>query len=78
MLQEQQNYADYLGLIDYQRTVGDLGGYSPYMNSGGSQTPIVNVYANTIANPDELVNLVQDSLIKLNRRGDSLTQAGTL
>ena len=78
MLQEQQNYADYLGLIDYQRTVGDLGGYSRNMNSGGSQTPIVNVYANTIANPDELVNLVQDSLIKLNRRGDSLVQAGSL
>jgi hypothetical protein len=38
----------------------------------------VNVYANTVANPDELVNLVQDSLIKLNRRGDALTQAGTL
>jgi hypothetical protein len=38
----------------------------------------VNVYANTVANPDELVNLVQDSLIKLNRRGDSLTQAGAL
>ena len=78
MLQEQQNYADYLGLIDYQRTVGDLGGYSPYMNSGGSKTPVVNIYANTIANPDELVNLVQDSLIKLNRRGDSLVQAGSL
>ena len=38
----------------------------------------VNIYANTVANPDELVNLVQDSLIKLNRRGDGLTQAGTL
>jgi hypothetical protein len=38
----------------------------------------VTIQANTIANPDELVNLVQDSLIKLNRRGDSLVQAGAL
>jgi len=38
----------------------------------------VTIQANTIANPDELVNLVQDSLIKLNRRGDSLVQAGSL
>ena len=38
----------------------------------------VNVYANTVANPDELTNLIQNSLITLNRRGDSLTQAGTL
>jgi hypothetical protein len=41
-------------------------------------TPVVNVYANTIANPDELTNLIQDSIIRLNRRGDSLTQAGAL
>ena len=38
----------------------------------------VTIQANTVANPDELVNLVQDSLIKLNRRGDSLVQAGSL
>jgi hypothetical protein len=43
-----------------------------------SATYNVTIQANTIANPDELVNLVQDSLIKLNRRGDSLTQAGAL
>jgi hypothetical protein len=78
MLTEQQNYADYLGLIDYQRTVGDLGGYSPSMNTGGSRTPVVNVYANTIANPDELTNLIQNAIITINSRGDALVQAGTL
>lgn len=57
---------------------------SLYSNSGAlqsfrtSESATVNIYANTIANPDELVTLVQDSLIKLNRRGDALTQAGTL
>jgi hypothetical protein len=78
MLQEQQNYADMLALIEYQKIVGDLGGYSPNMNSGGSKTPIVNIYANTIANPDELTNLIQNSLITLNRRGDYLVPLGTL
>ena len=48
------------------------------MNLGGSQTPIVNVYANTIANPEELTNLIQNSIIQLNRRGDYLTTAGAL
>ena len=78
LLTEQQNYADYLGLIDYQRTVGDLGGYSPSMNTGGSRTPVVNVYANTIANPDELTNLIQNAIITINSRGDALVQAGSL
>ena len=59
---------------------------SIYSNSGALQSfresearaATVNIYANTIANPDELTNLIQDSLIKLNRRGDSLVQAGSL
>ena len=38
----------------------------------------ITIQANTIANPDELTNMIQDSLIKLNRRGDALTQAGSL
>jgi hypothetical protein len=73
-----QNYSDYLSTISYQKSVGDLGGYSPNMNAGGSQTPVVNVYANTIANPDELTNLIQNSIITLNKRGDYLTTAGAL
>jgi hypothetical protein len=52
-------------------------------NGSGRQIPVqatynVTVQANTVANPDELTNLIQDSLIKLNRRGDSLVQAGSL
>ena len=38
----------------------------------------ITIQANTIANPDELTNLIQDGIIKLNRRGDALTQAGSL
>jgi hypothetical protein len=57
-----------------------------YDNSGALQsfrqresaTYNVTIQAGTIANPDELTTLVQNSLIQLNRRGDSLVQAGAL
>jgi len=76
-------FADLLDLDTAAKTAA-LQSSSIYSNSGALQSfrtaeaATVNIYANTIANPDELVNLVQDSLIKLNRRGDSLVQAGTL
>jgi hypothetical protein len=51
-------------------------------NSGavGSRDRDINItiQANTIANPDELTNMIQKSLIQLGNRGDSLTQAGSL
>ena len=52
-------------------------------NGSGRQIPMqanynVTVQANTIANPDELTNLIQNSLITLNRRGDYLVPLGTL
>jgi hypothetical protein len=76
MLQEQQNYADYLGLIDYQRTVGDLGGYSPYMNSGAGYgagaISIVNNFG-VVGDPNsaaELMNQVlQDAVDRGTLRG---------
>jgi len=77
-LLDMQNASDLRDLIAYQYSVGDFGGYSPNMNSGGSKAPVVNVYANTIANPDELTNLIQNSIIKLNSRGDALVRVGSL
>jgi len=77
-LLDMQNASDLRDLIAYQYSVGDFGGYSPNMNTGGSKTPIINVYANTIANPDELTNLIQNSIIKLNSRGDALVKVGSL
>ena len=51
-------------------------------NSGavGSRDRDINItiQANTIANPDELTDMIQKSLITLNKRGDYLTTAGTL
>jgi hypothetical protein len=43
-----------------------------------SESATINIYANTIANPDELTNMIQDSLIRLNKRGDYITTAGSL
>ena len=60
---------------EFTPSVGMISGIG---SNGREYNYSVNVYANTIANPDELTNLIQDSLIKLNRRGDSLVQAGSL
>jgi hypothetical protein len=38
----------------------------------------ITIQANTIANPDELTNLIQNSIIQLNQRGDYLVSAGAL
>jgi hypothetical protein len=39
---------------------------------------VVNIYANTVSNPDELTGLIQDTIIRLNKQGDYLTTAGAL
>ena len=78
-------FADLLDMDTAAKTAA-LQSSSIYSNSGAlqsfreseSRAATVNIYANTIANPDELTNLIQNSLIQLNRRGDSLVQAGAL
>jgi hypothetical protein len=75
LLQEQQNYADYLGLIDYQRTVGDLGGYSPNMNRGGSgggsgNTIIVNT---GVGDPNAIAEAIDNVLREAQQRGTLTT-----
>jgi hypothetical protein len=70
LLQEQQNYADFLGLIDYQRTVGDLGGYSPNMNSsagyGSGNTIIVNT---GVGDPNAIAEAIDQVLVNAAQRG---------
>jgi hypothetical protein len=63
--------------------VGYSGGAGAYASSGfpgadknGGVTVVVN--AGTIANPEELTTLIQNSIISLNKRGDLLTTAGAL
>jgi hypothetical protein len=70
MLQEQQNYADYLGLIDYQRTVGDLGGYSPNMNSGAGYGAGNTIIVNTgIGDPNAIAEAIDEVLTNAVQRG---------
>jgi len=38
----------------------------------------ITIQANTVASPDELTNLIQDAVIRLNKRGDYITTAGAL
>jgi hypothetical protein len=47
-------------------------------NGGTGGSVVVNVNAGTIANPDELTTLIQNSIISLNKRGDLLSTAGSL
>jgi hypothetical protein len=75
-LLDMQNYADYLGLIDYQKTVGDLGGYSPNMNSGAGYGAGNTIIVNTgVGDPNaiaEAVNQVlQDAVDRGTLRGGS-------
>jgi hypothetical protein len=79
LLQEQQNYADYLSLIEYQRKLGDLGGYSPNMNTGrgygaGSTEVIVTIEDKTSG----LIEVVQTAVQQNNRFGNNLNYAGAI
>jgi hypothetical protein len=64
------------GLSGGAGVAGALSG-SRYAAQAANQYNI-SVQANTIANPEELTNLIQNSIIQLNRRGDYLTTAGAL
>jgi hypothetical protein len=50
----------------------------PGSDKGYGNSVVVNVSAGTIANPDELTTLIQNSLISLNKRGDLTSTAGSL
>jgi hypothetical protein len=68
-LLDMQNYADFLSLIDYQRTVGDLGGYSTSMNrggSGGGNTIIVNT---GVGDPNAIAEAIDNVLREAQQRG---------
>jgi hypothetical protein len=71
LLMEQQNYADFLGLIDYQRTVGDFGGYSPTMNSGAGYGSTGNtIIVNTgVGDPNAIAEAIDQVLQDAYQRG---------
>jgi hypothetical protein len=70
-------------------TIGSFGAGSARMGEGGSifnsgavgsrdRDINITIQANTIANPDELTSMIQNSIISLNKRGDYLNTAGAL
>jgi len=77
ILQEQENYAAYLDLIEFQRKLGDFGGYSSNMNSGagyGSGKVTVEIIDKTSG----LIEVVQTAVQENNRFGNNLNFAGAL
>jgi hypothetical protein len=78
-------YTPFVGANIPSGAVTDFGGSGAGLgnNGTGRQIPVqanytVNISAGAISNQDEFAGLIQDTIIKLNRRGDSLTQAGVL
>jgi hypothetical protein len=69
-LLDMQNYADFLSLIDYQKSVGDLGGYSANMNSsagyGSGNTIIVNT---GVGDPNAIAEAIDQVLVNAAQRG---------
>ena len=71
-LLDMQNAQDARDLIAYQSSVGDLGGYSPTMNSGagyGASTNIVNNFNGIVGDPNAVAELMDQLLVDAIDRG---------
>jgi hypothetical protein len=69
-LLDMQNYADFLSLVDYQKSVGDLGGYSPNMNSGAGYGSGNTIIVNTgIGDPNAIAEAIDQVLRDAQQRG---------
>lgn len=69
-LLDMQNYADFLSLIEYQKSVGDLGGYSANMNSGAGYGSGNTIIVNTgIGDPNAIAEAIENVLVEANYRG---------
>jgi hypothetical protein len=74
---DAQNYADFLSLVEFQRKLGDFGGYSTNMNTGagyGAGKVVVEINDNTSG----LIQVVQTAVQENNRFGNNLNFAGSL
>jgi hypothetical protein len=70
ILQEQQNYADYLDLIDYQKAIGDLGGYSKDMNRSPRPNEANTIIVNTgVGDPNAIAEAIDNVLREARDRG---------
>ena len=74
---DAQNYADFLSLVEFQKKLGDFGGYSANMNTGagyGAGRVIVEINDNTSG----LIEVVQTAVQENNRFGNNLNFAGAI
>ena len=78
ILQEQENYAAYLELIEFQRKLGDFGGYSADMNRGGGYGSGTAVTVEIIDKTSGLIEVVQTAVQENNRFGNNLNFAGAI
>jgi hypothetical protein len=74
-LLDMQSEQDLKDLIAYQKSVGDLGGYSPNMNSGrGYGAGGTNITVNTgVGDPEAIARAVEDVIRQSYQRGTSST-----
>jgi len=74
-LLDMQSEQDLRDLIAYQKSVGDLGGYSPNMNSGrGYGAGGTNITVNTgVGDPEAIARAVEDVIRQSYQRGTSST-----
>lgn len=74
---DAQNYADFLSLVEYQKKLGDFGGYSKTMNQGAGYGA-GNVVVTIVDNTSGLIEVVQNAVIENNRNGNSTQYAGAI
>jgi hypothetical protein len=75
---EQENYAQYLSLVEFQRKLGDFGGYSANMNRGAGYGSGSSVTVEIIDKTSGLIEVVQTAVQENNRFGNNLNFAGAL
>jgi len=78
ILQEQENYAAYLSLIEFQKKLGDFGGYSADMNRGAGYGSGSSVTVEIIDKTSGLIEVVQTAVQENNRFGNNLSYAGAI
>ena len=71
---DEQNYSDYLSLIAFQKSLGDLGGYSPTMNTGagygaGSSSGNTIIINTGVGDPNAIAETIDQYLQSAVDRG---------
>jgi hypothetical protein len=75
---DAQNYNDFLSLVEFQKKLGDFGGYSANMNSGAGYGSGANVTVTVVDKTSGLIEVVQNAVQENNRFGNNLNFAGAL